>query len=98
MRGSDWILEQDAKSFTVQLTSWADRQRAIRYIRDNRLQQDAAYVHTRSRGKDWYLVVYRTYPTLKAARRAIEQLPKHLKKYGPWVRNVSSLQALAVVD
>jgi len=55
-------------------------------------------VHTRSRGKDWYLVVYRTYPSLKAARQAIEQLPKHLKKYGPWVRNVSSLQALAVID
>ncbi len=98
VRGSDWILEQDAKSFTVQLTSWADKQRAIRYIRDNRLQNDAAYVHTRSRGKDWYLVVYRTYPSLKAARQAIEQLPEHLKKYSPWVRNVSSLQALAVID
>ncbi len=98
VRGSDWIMEQDSRRFTIQLTSWADEKRAIKYIRDHRLYDDAAYVHTRSKGRDWYLVVYRTYPSVGRARQAIKNLPAPLKKYGPWVRNVSSLQSLAVLD
>lgn len=98
VRGVEWLMAQDAGTFTIQLTSWADKARAIRYIRDNGLLKDAAYVHTRSKGKDWYLVLYRTYPSLGAAKKAIAALPAPLKKYAPWVRNVSSLQSLAVLE
>ncbi len=98
VRGSEWIMEQDSRRFTIQLTSWADEKRAIKYIRDHHLYDDAAYVHTRSKGRDWYLVVYRTYPSVGRARQAIKNLPAPLKKYGPWVRNISSLQSLAVLD
>ncbi len=95
---SSWVMEQDAAAFTIQLTSWADQGRAIKYIENNQLHDDAAYVHTRTRGKDWYLVVYHTYPSLGQARQAIQTLPPSLKKYGPWVRNISSLQSLAVLE
>ncbi len=98
VHGSSWVMEQDAAAFTLQLTSWADKGRAIKYIKDNQLLDDAAYVHTRAKGKDWYLVVYRTYPSLGQARQAIQALPPSLKKYGPWVRNISSLQSLAVLE
>ncbi len=98
VRGSAWVMEQDAGTFTVQLTRWADEARAKKYIKDNQLLDDAAYVHVRHRGKDWYLVVYRTYPSLGSARAAIKALPPALKKYGPWVRNISSLQSAAVLD
>lgn len=98
VRDSSWVMEQDAAAFTIQLTSWADKGRAIKYIKDNQLLDDAAYVHTRTRGKDWYLVVYRTYPSLGRARQAIQTLSPSLKKYGPWVRNISSLQSLAVLE
>ena len=96
IRDSRWVLAQDARHFTVQLTSWEDETRARKYIERNGLENQAAYVHTRSKGKDWYLVVYNTYPTLSEARQAIRELPAPLKKYGPWVRNISSLQAEAV--
>lgn len=98
IRGNAWALAQDSSHFTVQLTSWEDEARARKYIERNGLVDKAAYVHTRSKGKDWYLVIYNTYPSLKQARQAIRQLPPALRKYGPWVRNMSSLQAEAVVD
>ncbi len=98
IRGSAWVLAQNSAHFTVQLTSWEDEDRARKYIERNGLLNKAAYVHTRSKGKDWYLVIYNAYPTLKQARQAIRQLPPALRKYGPWVRNISSLQAEAVID
>ncbi len=96
IRNSNWVMAQDASHFTVQLTSWEDEARAKKYIERHGLENQAAYVHTRSKGKDWYLVIYNTYPTLREARQAIQLLPPPLKKYGPWVRNISSLQAEAV--
>lgn len=95
---SKWVMAQDSTAFTIQLTSWEDKGRAIRYIKDNQLLNDAAYVHTRTKSKDWYLVIYRTYPSLGQARLAIDTLPPSLKQYGPWVRNISSLQSLAVLE
>jgi len=98
VRDSAWIFAQDSSYFTVQLTSWEEEERARKYIKKHGLLNDAAYVHTRSKGKDWYLVVYRAYPNVKQARQGISGLSPSLKKYGPWVRNVSSLQAEAVTD
>jgi|GEM_PF-6918337 len=95
---SHWLQQQDSSYFTVQLTRWSDKNKAIRYIRDKGIMTDAAYIHTRSKGRDWYLVVYRTYPSLTAARQAIKGLPGALRKYGPWVRNISALKSSALFD
>jgi len=95
---SHWLQGQNRGHFTVQLTRWSDKNKAIRYIKDRGITADAAYIHTRSKGRDWYLVVYRTYPSLTAARQAIKGLPASLKKYGPWVRNISALQSAALFD
>ncbi len=93
-RGEDWIKQQAAGDYTIQIISFNSQQEVYRYMRRRHLEKKAAYLRTRFRAKPLYLIVYGHYPSLAAAKKALPSLPASLRRYQPWVRQFSSLVRL----
>lgn len=90
----DWIREQDASRYTLQLASSKNRGRIERYYRKNRLQGQAGYYRNRRKGEDWYALVYGSYATQQEARLAADNLPDSLRQWKPWIRRMKDIQRI----
>lgn len=56
------------------------------------------YVYqTNMRGSVWYGVLLKEYPSLQAAKVALEQMPPALKRHKPFVRNIRDIRAVAAL-
>lgn len=88
----DWVREQNPRSYTLQLASSTNPRKIEKYYRDNDLEGNAGYYRNVRKGKNWYALVYGSYPSSKAAQQAIETLPEGLRKWKPWVRRFRDIQ------
>ena len=88
----DWIREQNPRFYTLQLASSSNPRKIEKYYLDNQLEGKAGYYRNVRKGKNWYALVYGTYPSSKAAQQAIETLPEGLRKWKPWVRRFRDIQ------
>ena len=87
--GQNWIRQQNKNHFTLQLLGTHTKSTLPSYIKKYSLKNDAAAFKTRRNGKDWYTLIYDSYPTKSAAQVAAKQLPKGVAK--PWVRSFASI-------
>lgn len=85
-RQENWLLSQNPKHFTWQLVLNRKEQAAQDFIRNNNIAKNAGYYRKFTQNKDWYSVVYGSYPTIKEADAALAALPKPLKLFTPWRR------------
>lgn len=92
----DWIANQSPKYYTLQLASSTNENLISKYYRENELTGRAGYYKSLREGEHWYALVYGAYPTVNAAKQAIDNLPGNLKKWSPWVRNIKSIHKLMV--
>jgi hypothetical protein len=83
---ADWVSQQDPRHYTLQLASSTRRSKIEKYYQQYRISERGGYYHYRREGRDWYALVYGSYPTVSAAKAAIENLPEELRKWKPWVR------------
>jgi len=87
-----WLLQQDPKSFTLQLMAIREEATIIKFINDHNLQDQAAYFNTYNNNIEWLAVVYGIYPTREEAERASKQLQERIARLRPWIRSLKSVQ------
>ena len=90
----EWVATQDPKHYTLQLASSTNQQLIDKYYLENELAGQAGYYRSKREGEEWYALVYGSYPSVQAAKDAIETLPQDLKKWSPWVRNIKSIHRI----
>jgi TPR repeat protein len=94
IRREDWVLLQKPDSYTLQLSSLLSENDALKFIRSNRLETEAAYIQVVVNNTTRYTVIHGVYSTHAEAEQAIKRLPANLQKDKPWVRNFGVLQKL----
>ena len=90
----DWVREQNPRHFTLQLASSTNPRLIEKYYRENQLEGKAGYYRNTRKGKNWYALVYGSYPSSKDAKRAIDTLPDGLRKWSPWVRRIKEIHRI----
>ena len=81
-----WIKAQKPTNYTLQLIGTGSEKAAKSFIKKHKITNDARYFHTTRKGKDWYSVIYKSYPNAKSARNDLKKLPSSLRKIKPWIR------------
>lgn len=84
-----WIRQQNKNHFTMQLLGTHQESSLAAYLKKFALKNDAASFKTKRIGKDWFTLIYGSYPTKSAAQTAAKKLPKGLAK--PWIRSFASI-------
>jgi|GEM_PF-2161931 len=83
-------------NFTVQLMSDREEAAVKSFIKQNKLDEQANYSKTTINGQTWYVLTYGRYATHAEAQAALQQLPKGVLAWKPFVRKlVSSNKKLA---
>lgn len=91
-----WVAAQNPNYYTLQLASSTNESLIQKYYNTNNLVGKAGYYRSHRSGEDWYALVYGAYPSVQAAKAAIQTLPQDLKKWSPWVRNIRSIHKIMV--
>ena len=91
VKNGEWVRAQNGEHLTIQLFAFGDEQAAVKFIRENGLENQAAYFRATSTGRVWYKAVYGVYADMASARVAQKQLPAKLKANSPWIRKFSAI-------
>ena len=89
-----WVLSQPAKSYTLQIGSVTDERDIIKFIEDNHIESETAYIEVVIDGVTRYNAIFGVYQDFQAANEAINNLPAGLNSVKPWVRNFGILQQM----
>jgi septal ring-binding cell division protein DamX len=87
-----WLVTQSTENYTVQLVTSTNEEIIQQYYNENNLHGKAGYFRSRRQGQYWYSLVYGSFATVAEASVAVEQLPVGLKKWSPWIRNISEVK------
>lgn len=90
----DWIREQEPRYYTLQLASSTNPNLIQKYYIDNKLEGEGGYYRNYRQGKNWYALVYGSYPSINEAKQAVDSLPGELRKWSPWVRKFQDIQRI----
>lgn len=90
-----WLQKQEGNKYTIQLASSRNKKSIIKAYGDGNFKGQGGYYHYAREGIDRYGLIYGSYKTVAAAKKAIALLPKHLRKKTPWVRKIQSLQNIS---
>lgn len=91
---SQWLRQQAADNYTIQLGSVVNEKDIIKYIQSSRLDSNAGYVEVIVNGITRYTAIYGLYDTYQKAELAVSKLPRAVQNSKPWVRNTGILQGL----
>ncbi|MCG8323907.1 MAG: SPOR domain-containing protein [Thiotrichales bacterium] len=94
IKREDWVMQQPADSYTLQIGSSVDEQGIVDFLRENHLTGQAAYIEVVVDDVTRYSALYGTYSSFSAANQAVTELPGRLQKAEPWVRNFGILQGM----
>ena len=89
-----WVLKQPAESYTLQIGSVTNERDIIKFLRENHLEKEAAYIKVEINGGTRYNAVLGVYADYSKANAAIKSLPAQLRNVKPWVRNFGILQKM----
>ncbi len=87
------ILSAPASHYTLQLMGSGSKASIQKLIANNHIQQKAKVYHTTLKGKDYYVLIYGSYPSQAAANAAIAHLPSHLQDLKPWAKPYTSVKS-----
>jgi len=89
-----WVQSLDTDNYTIQLVSSTNEDLVAEYYRSGHLEGKAGYFRSKRQGQMWYTLVYGDFNSVAEANVAIQQLPVDLKKWAPWIRNVSDIKRM----
>ncbi len=94
-----WLSRADNNHYSIQLllTSRSQRQHVEAFLeqRSRKGEIDQVYVYETVIDERPYLgVLYREFSSYSAARRALEDLPRDLKRLGPFIRNLRDVTSV----
>ncbi len=87
------ILQAPAKNYTLQLMGSGSKAAIQKVIANNHLQQKAKVYHTTLKGKDYFVLIYGSFPSQAAANAAIAHLPANLQQLKPWAKPYANVKA-----
>ena len=91
---AQWLRQQPATYFTLQLFATANREKRDQFIRQQDRAERFATFEMRRDGALWYAVTYGSYVTRAEATSATTQLPSSIGRVKPWIRTFASVQAI----
>ena len=89
-----WVAMQNPSHYTLQLASSTNQDLIKKYYEENGLEGKAGYYSSMRQQERWYALVYGSYGSVQEAKAAIADLPKDLRKWSPWVRNIRSIHKI----
>ena len=87
-----YLLGQSKRSYTVQLLGSYSPVSAKNFIVKNHFVGQAHYYRTMHNRRNWYVVVYGIYPSVKAAASAVHKLPAKIRADHPWIKSIGRVQ------
>ena len=93
----DKIVRDDALSIVkrvIKILGIKEEKDIIEFITENNLGNNAAYIEVVINGVTRFTALYGVFSTYAEAQEAIKELPVHIQKGKPWVRNFGILQGL----
>ena len=94
IRRADWVAAQAPGHYTLQIGSVTREEDIVNFLRENGIENEAAYIQVVIKGVTRYNALYGVYESYSAANEAVESLPAGLRKVKPWVRRFAVLQKL----
>lgn len=92
IRPIEWIINQPAKSYTLQLLAVSDEKGIKRFIKQHKFKGNLVILKTKRNGKPWYALLYESYASRDAALNARKNLPKSFKSSSAWPRSILSIR------
>lgn len=87
-----WIMDQSAEHYTIQLIASGNEAAIQRFINDNSLQDSAVYYRTRRNGGNWFTLIQGSFESLSLAKSAIRKLASPLQIAEPWIKPIADIQ------
>jgi DamX protein len=94
VHSTQWLRQQPAKNFTLQLFATANRAKRDEFIRQQDHVERFATFEMKRDGTLWYAVTYGSYATRAEATAAAAALPSSVGRVEPWIRTFGSVQAI----
>ncbi len=91
LRGADWLADQPASHYTLQLMALREEHKVRAFIEQHKLQEQAAYFPVQRNKQVLYALVYGQYPNRVTALAAAKKLPASFGKMQPWARSFKSV-------
>lgn len=89
-RREEWLLSQNPKHYTLQVTAVSQEKTAQQFITQHKLGDEAAYFRNMRDNKELFSVTYGSYPTKQAAMEAAKTVTNSAGAQ-PWVRKFSDV-------
>ncbi|CAE6889499.1 AAA domain [Vibrio sp. B1REV9] len=80
------------RAYTLQLAAMTSMSDVQAFLDEHQLSHQVRIYPTTRDGVEWYIITYSDYPTIQAARDAVESLPNSLKSIGPWAKSLGQVQ------
>ena len=90
---AQWLRQQPAKYFTLQLFATTSREKRDAFVNQQEHPDRFATFETMRNGEPWYAVTYGVYATQAEAKSAAASLPASIGKVEPWIRTLASVQS-----
>lgn len=90
--GEQWIMDQPAEHYTIQLIASGNEAAIQRFINDNNLHDSAVYYRTRRNGGDWFTLIQGSFESVSLAKSAIKNLASPLQIAKPWIKPIAGIQ------
>lgn len=92
VRNSSRLQGLDPKHYTIQIFAAYDSAVVSRIAAREDLREVMAIYKGEFNQRDWYILLYGDFSSVREARSASLSLPEDIRVYGPWVRNLSTVQ------
>jgi DamX protein len=89
---AQWLRQQPAKYFTLQLFATKSREKRDAFVNQQEHPDRFATFETTRNGEPWFAVTYGVYATQADAKAAAAGLPANVG-VEPWIRSIGSVQA-----
>ncbi len=92
LRDKAWLQDLNPKHYTLQILGAYDATVVSRFAQRTDLHKPMVMHKGEFKQRDWYVLLYGDFSSLREAKAAIQKLPKDIQTHKPWVRRISTIQ------
>lgn len=89
---SAWVQQQPASHYTLQISLVSSTELLKNFLADNDLTEITKVYPEQRNGQRRYVVIYGSYPSIEAARAAVNALPAGVQAMQPWAKSFATVQ------
>jgi DamX protein len=88
-----WLWSQNPGHYTLQLLGSHQLEALRSFIKQHQLARQTSFYRTRRNNREWFVLLYGSYPDREQALAAISRLPAELQRSKPWARRFADIHA-----